>query len=108
MWEIETNDDINIREEKMRMRNRNIESKTDIFVKKIVNLYEKQKARTTIRRKNCLIHVDSYEESLWEKGRHLGGKNIDKSVWERRRIIFSGLAGYATLDDGRRFHYGCC
>ena len=66
---------------------------------KIINLYEKQKARTTIRRKNCLIHVDSYEESLWEKGRHLGGKNIDKSVWERRRIIFSGLAGYATLDD---------
>ena len=47
MWEIETNDDINIREEKMRMRNRNIESKTDIFVKKIVNLYEKRKARMT-------------------------------------------------------------
>ena len=42
-----TNDDINIREEKMRMRNRNIESKTDIFVKKIVNLYEKRKARMT-------------------------------------------------------------
>ena len=34
-----------------------------------------------------------------KQGRHLGGKNIDKSVWERRRIIFSGLAGYATLDD---------
>ena len=31
----------------MRMRNRNIESKTDIFVKKIVNLYEKRKARMT-------------------------------------------------------------
>ena len=47
MWEIETIDDINIREEKLRMRNRNIESKTDIFVKKIVNLYEKRKARMT-------------------------------------------------------------
>ena len=44
---VETNDYINIREEKMRMRNRNTESKTDIFVKKIVNLYEKRKARMT-------------------------------------------------------------
>ena len=32
---VETNDYINIREEKMRMRNRNTESKTDIFVKKL-------------------------------------------------------------------------
>ena len=47
------------------MRNRNIESKTDIFVKKIVNLYEKRKARTTSRGKK--ESKDDIQEETDEK-----------------------------------------